>query len=172
MKTFSTWLTAFMFAFFSTLVLIALQYPVGARFMPLVVGIPGMALCLLQLALDAAHASGGRLVLYRFRAAPKIGKPEVEAAEPEFGPHTVRGEAVMIGYFVVFISAVLLLGFYVSVPVMLVTFLRRQAEASWRMALSLGIGATLIMYLVFAVILHIRLHPGFLTSAAMKAAGF
>jgi hypothetical protein len=171
-NTFSTWLTWFMLALFVTMVAVASQYPPGARFMPFVVGIPGIALCALQLLLDALRTRGSRVAGYRFRAAPKAGKPaEMAAAEDEFGPHTVASEAMMFGYFVGFIAGVLLFGFYVSVPVMLVTFLRRQADAGWKLALALGGGATLAMYLMFGVLLHIQLHPGFVTRSVLSALG-
>jgi len=176
MNTFSTWLTGLMLLIFATMVGVSLQYPEGARMMPLVVGIPGIALCLLQLALDARNAEAGAFG-YRFRAAPKAGKPAAPAVvipglDEEFGPHTVRRELVMLAYFVAFIAGVLALGFYVSVPVMLVTFLRREAESSWRLASILGLGATLVMYLTFAVVLHIRLYPGFVTPTVTRALGF
>ncbi len=61
MNNFSTWLTAIMLLIFATMVGIATQYPADARFMPFVVGIPGIALCLLQLALDAVRAYDGQL---------------------------------------------------------------------------------------------------------------
>lgn len=173
MNTFSTWLAAFMLALFATMVAIATQYPAGARFMPFVVGIPGIALCMFQLALDALRAPGSRFATYRFRSAPKAGKPAEVATsnEDEFGPRTVAGELTMFGYFVGFIAAVLLFGFYLSVPVMLITFLRRQAGASWKLAVLLASGATLVMYLMFGVLLHIRLHPGFITPTVLRAFG-
>ena len=164
MNSFSTWLAAVMLLIFSTMVGIATQYPADARFMPFVVGIPGIALCLLQLGLDAARAYDGHFMNY-FRTAPKAGKPAetLEAELPEFGPHTAKSELRMWGYVVCFIAAVLGVGFYVSIPVMLVTFLRREAKASWRSALLFGLGATVVLYLMFGVLLQIRLHPGFLT---------
>ena len=57
---FSTWLTLIMLVIFTTMVLISLGYPAGARFMPLVVGIPGILLCLGQLVMDwfASHRPG------------------------------------------------------------------------------------------------------------------
>lgn len=170
MNTFSTWLTFLMLAIFTTMVAMATDFPEGAALMPFVVGIPGIALCLLQLALDYKRAAG--LTTYRFRTAPKAGKPEdIVAEEPEFGPNTVRQEAVVWGYFLAFIAGVLLFGFYVSIPVMLVTFLRREAGASTRFALLLGGGATLALFLMFSVLLQIRLHAGFITPAILKTVG-
>lgn len=173
MNTFSTWLTVFMLALFTVMVGIAFTFPEGARFMPLIVGIPAMGLCLLQLALDASHAPGGRFATYRFRSAPKAGTPPEIAtpADEEFGPQTVPAELTMFGYFLGFIAGVLLFGFYVSVPVMLATFLRRQAGASLKLALGLAAATTLVMYLMFGAVLGIQLHPGFVTPAVVKALG-
>ncbi len=172
MNSFSTWLTGVMLLIFSTMVGVAMLYPVDARFMPFVVGIPGIALCLLQLALDGVRAYDGH-VSRHFQTAPKAGKPaEAGPAElPEFGRHTAKRELKMWAYVVAFIAGVLALGFYVSVPVMLTTFLRREAGASWRRTLLLGVGATFVLYLMFAVLLQIRLHPGFLTPLVLRGAG-
>jgi len=160
-----------MLAIFTTMVAMAADFPPDARFMPLIVGIPGIALCLLQLALDALRA--GRFATYRFRTAPKAGKPADLASDlPEFGPHTVSSELRMWIYFLAFIAAVLGFGFYVAVPIMLVTFLRREAKASWRLTLVLGGGATAVLYLMFSVLFHIRLHPGFITPAVTRGLGF
>lgn len=173
MNTFSTWLTVFMLALFTVMVGIAFGFPEGARFMPLIVGIPAIGLCLLQLALDASRVPGGRLATYRFRTAPKAGVPEeaAPASDDEFGPQTVPAELMMFGYFLGFIAGVLLFGFYVSVPVMLFTFLRRQAGASLKLALGLAGGTTLVMFAMFGLVLGIQLHPGFITPAVVNALG-
>lgn len=172
MNNFSTWLTAVMLLIFSTMVGMATQFPADARFMPFVVGIPGIALCVLQLVLDGVRAYDGHLSQH-FQRAPKAGKPvETGPAElPEFGRHTVKQELRMWTYVVAFIGGVLALGFYASVPVMLITFLRREAAASWRMTLLLGIGATVVLYLMFGMLLQIRLHPGFLTPLILRGVG-
>jgi hypothetical protein len=172
MNSFSTWLTWIMLAIFSTMVGIATQYPEGARFMPFVVGIPGIALCVLQLGLDAVRAYDGQLTRL-FQTAPKAGKPveTVGTEQPEFGPHTAKRELRMWGYVVAFVAGILAVGFYVSVPILLVTFVRREAESSWRSALLLGIGGTAVLYFVFGFVLQIRLHSGFLTPLVLRGLG-
>jgi hypothetical protein len=45
-------MTFVMLAIFVVMVAIATTYPAGARFMPFVVGIPAIMLCLLQIVLD------------------------------------------------------------------------------------------------------------------------
>ena len=173
MNSFSTWLTTIMLVIFSSMVGIATLYPEDARFMPFIVGIPGIALCALQLGLDAVRAHDGQSWIYRFRSAPKAGKP-TEPAEgelPEFGAHTRRRELVMWGYVVAFIAGILAFGFYVAVPVMLVTFLRREAAQSWRFSLLLGGAATLVLYLMFGALLRIVLFPGFATPIVLRGLG-
>jgi hypothetical protein len=162
-----------MLLIFATMVGIATQYPADARFMPLVVGIPGIALCVLQLGLDAVRAHDGQSWIYRFRSAPKAGKPAVPAEEelPEFGSHTRKRELVMWGYVIAFIAAILAFGFYIAVPVMLVAFLRREAGRTWGVALLLGAGAMLVLYLMFSALLRIVLYPGLLTPMILRGLG-
>jgi Tripartite tricarboxylate transporter TctB family len=171
MNTFSTWLTGIMLVIFTTMVGMATQWPEGARMMPLVVGIPGIMFCLIQLMLDAARVYDGPFFRH-FQTAPKAGKPTDAPEEmPEFGTHTTKQELRMWTYFVAFVAGLLSFGYYVSIPIMLVTFLRREAEASWRMALLLGLGATTVIYLLFGLTLRIQLFPGFLSPIVLRGMG-
>jgi hypothetical protein len=171
-------MTLLMLAIFVAMLAVATQYPPEARFMPFVVGLPAVALLLLQLVLDARA---------RRRAAADIGKrsdlEETEdqvarmvghsmnfealqsaPAEPELSPdETVHRELVMWGYFLGFIGGILLFGFWIAIPVFLVAFLRFQAKATWRIALMLGLGATIVLFLVFERGLKVQVHRGFVT---------
>ncbi|SON57780.1 Tripartite tricarboxylate transporter TctB family protein [Hartmannibacter diazotrophicus] len=172
MNSFSTRFTVLMTALFGAMVAIAiLQFPAGARFMPLIVGLPGLGLCLLQLGLDARHAMGRRN--YRFRNAQKAGKPEDEGqkVESELEGATLHRELVMWGYFLGFIAGVLCFGFYAAVPVMLTLFLRLEADMRLIRAAVVAAIATLALYFAFGVVLQIRLHPGFFTPSLLQAAG-
>ncbi|WP_429810434.1 tripartite tricarboxylate transporter TctB family protein [Ensifer sp. B1-9] len=168
--SFSTWLTIIMLIFFCVMVGLSMEFPAKARFMPLIVGIPGIALCLIQLAIDLFHSPKSA-----FHGAPRAGiaheVPGMEPELPEFGPHTVRQEITMWTYFVVFVAGIVTFGFYTSAPIMLVTFLRRQAEASWRVSISLAAGATIVLYLLFGALLHIQLFPGFVTPWLLRWIG-
>ena len=168
--SFSTWLTIIMLVFFCVMVGLAMEFPAKARFMPLIVGVPGIGLCLIQLAIDLFHSPKSA-----FHGAPRAGiaheVPGLEPELPEYGPHTVRQEITMWVYFVAFVAGVLAFGFYVSIPVMLATFLRRQAESSWRMSLSLAVGATVVLYLLFGALLRIQLFPGFVTPWLLRTVG-
>ncbi len=174
-----------MLAIFVAFVAIASGYPADARFMPFVVGIPAIALCLLQIVLDVrqrrqvAEPTADVDPRSQFEAAEERisrmagRKVEFEIAheelpvvesEPQLSPHeTVRRELALWGWFLGFVAGVLLFGFWVAIPVFLIGFLRFQAKSSWRLALILGIAATVILFLAFEKAFRIELHPGFLT---------
>ena len=67
----NSFMTLLMLAIFTSMVIVASRYPAGARFMPFVLGFPAIALCLLQLFLDARE---------RHAAKHAESKSEVEKA--------------------------------------------------------------------------------------------
>ena len=132
-------MTLVMLAIFVAMVAIAWQYPPDARFMPWVIGIPAIALCLLEIALD-------------WRAA----------ARSETGAVEISREAAMWAYFIGLVAGILVLGFLVTIPVFLALFIRRWGQASWRYALGLAAAGSAILYLGFVKGLGVALHAGFL----------
>jgi len=157
-------MTLGLLAIFVAMVAISSGYPAGARFMTFVVGLPAIALCLLQLALDARE---------RGRSSDAAGPPHEFGSAPAQQPHSteaaldprtrLRRELVVWGYFLALIGSILLFGFYATIPVFMVSFLRFQAKAKWLTALGLAAAASLVVYLAFENVLRVSLHPGFLT---------
>jgi hypothetical protein len=187
MKSIPAPMTLTMLVIFIVMVGVASTYPAEARFMPFIVGIPAIALCLLQLALD----------LHR-RRAPAVDNTEdpLKQAEDQvariagrrvqfdmpsenamFTETTldervrVRREIIVWGYFLGLIAGILLLGFRIAIPVFLVTFLRFQAGTRWRSALLYGGLGALVMYLLFEKVLRVSLHTGFLTDLIVSRLG-
>ena len=133
-----------MLAIFVVMVGIATQYPQQARFMPLVIGIPGIALCLFQLFLE-------------FRASRRMVESEpIKAGE-------TRREIVLWAYFIGLVGGLILFGFWLTIPVFLAVFLRCYAEESWRFSLVLSATATTLLFFVFDKGLGVVLHSGFIT---------
>ncbi|MDH3264706.1 MAG: tripartite tricarboxylate transporter TctB family protein [Paracoccaceae bacterium] len=149
MNRFTTWVTLAMLAIFVTMVVIAWGYPARARFMPFVVGLPAIGLCLLQLVLDLRAARRERL---------GGGLPPLE--DEEFGRHTTRAEIVTWIYFVLFIGAVLAFGFLVAAPVLIFVYLWREAQVRPFTAAAAAAVFTLVMHLMFERLLGFVLHPG------------
>lgn len=178
MKSIPASMTLLMLVIFTVMVGVASTYPPAARFMPFLVGIPAIGLCLLQLALDLyrrrmpADDAGDPLKQAEDQVARIAGRrvhfemPSENAlfTESSADPReTVRREIIAWGYFLGLIAGILLFGFRIAVPIFLIAFLRFQAETSWRNALIYGGAGALAMYLLFEKVLKVTLHGGFAT---------
>lgn len=171
-----------MLAIFVVMVGIATQYPPQARFMPLVIGIPGIGLCLLQLFLELresrkpktsepAGARGGfaqaqeevaRMVGHKMDFEIAHEKLQVVQSElPKAGE--TRREIILWASFIGLVTNIILFGFWLTIPVFLAVFLRCYAEESWRFSLVLSAAATTLLFLVFEKGLAVVLHGGFIT---------
>ena len=172
-------MTLALLAIFVVMVAIASGYPAGARFMTFVVGLPAIALCLLQLTLDArerhrtAEPERGpsELEVAQQQVAQKVGHAvqfDVTAASiadegAALDPRTkLRRELVAWAYFLALIGGILLFGFHIAIPVFLFAFLRFQAGAKWTTTLLLTVIASAAIYIAFDRVLRVSLHPGFL----------
>ena len=172
MNKFSTWLTGLMLVLFCTTTALAFQYPLEARFAPLLIGVPGILLCLIQLGLDAVAASGRSFANIQIRPAPKIGNPDNALdGKQEFGSETAPRELAMWSYFLAFIGAVLAFGFYAVAPVMLVAYLHFEAGVNLPRTLAVAVAGTAILYLMFETFLSFELFPGFIMRLAMHSSG-
>jgi len=189
MKYSNSFMTVVMLAIFVVLVGLASGYPPGARFMPFVIGIPAIVLCLLQLALDARERRRGETEVSDTRSAREkaeekvsrmVGRPMDFEISHEFMPgagsgispeEMVRRERVLWGYFLGFIAGIILFGFWVAIPIFLVAFLRFQAKASWFFSIGLGMGASVLMYFGFERLFRVVLHVGFITDYALGLFG-
>jgi hypothetical protein len=168
----SVFVAVVMLAIFVTMVGIALtQYPAQARFMPLVVGIPGIVLCVLQLFLElrrrpVAVAPAGNEPGSQHPASAQAvaGDGELTATRsvlPAAG--AARREIILWLTFIALVTSLILFGFWLTIPVFLVLFLRCYGHDSWRFSLVLSLVASAVLYLVFAQVLKVVLHGGFIT---------
>ncbi len=166
-------MTVFMLAVFTFMVVTALSYPEGARFMPLTVGIPGILLCCLQIALDWRKKNGAEEEKDEIREA-ELKAAKLVGHDVEFGhaavidapkdhKEEVRREIITWVYFLSYIGGVLLFGFWVAIPIFLFAFLKERAGASWVKSITLTCIAYVAFYLIFAKGLGVSLYTGMLT---------
>jgi len=174
-------MTLVMLGIFVVMVAVASRYPAEARFMPFVIGIPAILLCLLQLVLDlrtrrrADDTLDQRSELEKAQAtASQIVGHQVafeQAAATAPAAEAARRELVLWGYFLGFIAGILVFGFWAAIPIFLVAFLRFQARTSWRTALLLGIGASVALFLVFERGLKVQIYRGIVTNVVLDQLG-
>ena len=136
-----------MLAFFGGMVFMAAGYPPAARFLPFVIGIPAVALTLIQLGVELRRAA----------AATPGGTAARDADRPA---RRLRHEAEMFLYLVGLMAAILLFGFLIAPPLFVAVFLRLREKESWAVTLG-GAAATLAMlYVMFETLLELSLYRG------------
>ncbi len=151
-------MSVLMLAVFSGMTGIALAfYPEGARAQPLLIGLPAIALCLLQLVIDLRGQTAREAAE---RSPPHGSSPQ--GANDSSAPIEVGRELRAWAWFLALIATVLLAGFWIAVPLFLVAFLRFEASSGWSTALGLGLGASAALYGLFGLVLRASLHDGFL----------
>jgi hypothetical protein len=139
--------TLVMLAVFTGAVLVALTLPSKAAFMPFLVGIPGILLCLAQLVVD-------------FRGA------EVAAKAPKGGGEDEgRTEFQMFLWLFLFTFALIGFGFLWGGPVIVAMFIRFCSRDSWSNALFAAAGTFAVLFGVFVWLLELRLFPGLILKA-------
>ena len=168
-------MTVLMLTIFTVMVAISSQYPAGARFMTFVVGFPAIALCLLQLVLDLREWRNetARATVGEMAGAPASGAAADASLQMQmnadgltveaYTPEVVRKEMIVWGYIFALIGSILLFGFYITVPIFLVVFLRFYAQARWPMAILLPAAVSAFLYVMLGYVFRMTLHRGFVT---------
>ena len=138
--------SAVMLTIFAGMSIMATGYPEKARFLPLLIGVPGTFMSLAQLLFDIRIALRGG-----------TGEETVEAADER------QREIKMFFWLAVFLVGILSFGFYIAAPILVCAFLRFASNEPWPIAILGGIGAWMILYLVFTRLLELFLFEGFVT---------
>jgi hypothetical protein len=177
-----------MLAIFVVMVAIATTYPAGARFMPFVVGIPAIMLCLLQIVLDLRASKQAEdpkdhrseMEIAQERMSRMTGRqmtfeavniaPEITVSENPTGIAESREFIIWI-YVLALVAGILFFGYAATIPVFILLFLRWEAKCSWlKAALYSGIGSSALMF-IFTYVLKFQLHKGFITERVMDFLG-
>jgi len=169
-----------MFSIFVVMVGVALTYPAQARFMPLVVGLPGIGLTLFELIREVRRALHPETEVESDDAGSSglpgdisrlIGQEAAPLAQPDAPKRTPaeesRRERALLAYFTGLIGGILFFGFWIAMPVFIATFLREREKASWRFALLSAIVTDALLYAIFTKGLGVELHTGFITDWVM-----
>ena len=117
----------------------ALRWPPRAALFPLVMGIPLLVLTLAQMVIDLRGA-----------------------AAPEDAPGGAQAAISVLGWMVLFIVFVLLVGFPLSVPLFIFGYLVLSGRERWPLSLALAGIAWGLFYLLFEKLLHFPFEAGVL----------
>lgn len=131
-------LTSFiMVAIFATAVGLAFTYDPDARLLPLVIGIPGLVLSLIQFVKELREQ----------------GEPVVTSEEH-------RREGSMFLWFIAFVLGLVLFGFLYAGPLLVAAYLYFSGKEKWYAALGAAAFAWVVLYGVFERFLGLPLFEG------------
>lgn len=136
---------AVMLAIFGSMTAMAFGFPEKARMMPLIFGIPGTVLALVQLVIE-------------LRKQPVALDPAAAAEEREKRGQEIR----LFAWLGVFFVGILAFGFVVAAPILVFAFLRFGQGESWTVSLVGGAGAWVILWGLFGHVLELFLFEGHL----------
>jgi len=133
-----------MLAIFVTMSLMALGFPEKARLMPLMIGVPGSALALVQLLLELRTVIG-------------------EAVESDKETREARkNEQHMFIWMLLFFLGILGFGFLYAAPLLVFGFLHLGKKESFTTALIGAAGTWVVLYGLFETAFEIQLFNGHL----------
>jgi hypothetical protein len=117
---------------------------------PLVIGVPTLALAIVQLMLDLRGAGRGSL------------SAEGGAAALDLPADVVRQRSLLIlGTIVGFAVAIWLLGFLVAIPLVSLLYMKASGE-SWLLAIAISLATVVVFFVTFVWWLNIPVPPGLL----------
>jgi len=130
-----------MLLIFMSMSLMALGFTEKARLMPLLVGIPGTLLGIVEL-------------INEMRASAK------QLASGDAGNDVTKGERAMLGWVFVFFLGILCFGFIYAAPVLVFAFMLAGKKESLTVGLISAAGTLLVLYVFFETLMEIPLFKG------------
>jgi predicted cobalt transporter CbtA len=146
-------LALFFLVIFVVLTLISLTYSHKARRLPLIVAIPGIALSAVQVLKE-------RKLLQATKKVESVETHDSETPATE-APHAKKKLLVMIGWMVLLVGMIWIIGFLLTIPIYTILYMRSMKE-SWRLSILFAAAGFAILYFLFVVGLNMELYPGLL----------
>jgi len=147
-------------AVFLVIVLVGAGYNRKARMLPLVLGVPGVALAAAEVVRTAARRRLGSGEVRSGAGEVVGGQATKEAGSP--GSREADGSKKvleMFGWVVLLIGMIWLFGFLITIPIYILVFMRARKEG-WLLSLCFAVSSWALLYWVFVLGLKIVLYPG------------
>lgn len=142
---------------FAVALYICKDWSVKARLFPLLIVVSGVIISVLSL---ISEIRGSRHQEKK-EVAPKENDPRA-ALKLEKQKTTPRSEGIMILWVLIFFSVILVFGFWVSIVVFTILFMRVFGRESWKVVAVYTASIWLLVYVTFSVGMKVSLFGGFL----------
>lgn len=131
-------------------VVIAMDWPLKARLFPMAIGVPVFCMA-------AAEILWGLL-----RPAERVDAMDFRLSEQVPPKIAVRRTLVMIAWMLGFLVGIVLVGFPVAVPLLVLLYGKLQGREGWGLSLGLALAVWAIFYGVFDHLLHLPFPAGWI----------
>lgn len=139
-----------MLVIFCGMLVMSMDYSEKARFVPLVVGIPGFFLSFVQVVIELRAFFKDRMI------KNETNKPEIEDVQ------AAGKELSIICWTLFLLGLILVFGFWVAIPVFLILFLRYHGKESWVLAVVCAACGWGVIFIIFYVLVRVPLYGGLL----------
>jgi Tripartite tricarboxylate transporter TctB family len=131
-------------------VVIAMDWPLKAKLFPMAIGIPIFCMA-------AAEVLWGLL-----RSTERVGAMDFRLSEQLPPQVAIRRTLIAIGWMLGFLAGIVLVGFPVAVPLLVVLYVRLQGREGWGISLGLALAVWGLFYGVFDRLLHLPFPAGWI----------
>jgi len=140
----------------------AFDYKPQVRLVPILVGIASLVISVLVLINE----------LYPLPVFSKIeldlmGSLEEKKAEDERQPASSKMLAIIF-WMIGFMALTLLVGFYISIAVFCLAFLKFQENVGWLKSVSVTVGIWVFVFIIFSVVMELHMFEGVLFGAILQ----
>ena len=87
--------------------------------------------------------------------------PQSQSSEPYFDSQSAVLIGLVIGALVLMVGSIHLVGVYGAIPLFFVFYMKIVGRHSWRQTVAFAIGAPVVTFFFFEILLHITLPKGF-----------
>ena len=133
-------ISGIMLVIFAAMVAMASSYTAEARFLPLVIGVPGLVLCIIQFVTE-------------LRTTPGPDEKVCTAADR-------LAELKMFGWFAVFVFGIILFGFPYAAPIIVALYLHFSWGERWYVSLGAAAFSWAVLHGIFDYVLGLPLFEG------------
>jgi len=140
-----------MLIIFAGMLVMSMGYSQKARFVPLVVSIPGVIVSTVQLLIELRSFFNQRL-----KAVPDSEKRRVKDEQ------VARSEKMIVGWILFLLALIFIVGFWVAVPVFLLLFFRIYGKESWTFTIVGTACSWGVIFVIFQVLLKVPIYEGLL----------
>lgn len=153
----------FLLLMFLTSVIIAISYDRQTRMFPLIIGVPGLILCVILFSSYYIPAVSKRLTTIKqkefFKAQDKEEQEDDEKKKKEFKKVSLKELNITI-WIIGLLIIIYILGFMITIPLFIFLFLKFREKENLIISILFSVSSWVVIYIMFILILKAQLYGG------------